>query len=175
MSTMKSAVICLTITLFATACNSNSYDATKENAAEQREQTVASNIKKYSNIWDEFANHRKIEVFNDSNFTKDVIIHAQPNNVVGIDSARAYYENYLTGFSNIKFTIVDIFGEGNKLMKHWHFTGKHTGDFFGIAATGKDVEVDAVTVVRMQDGKIAEETDFVDNLEFMQQLGVIPR
>ena len=65
------------------------------------------------------------------------------------------------------------FGQGNKLVKHWNFKGKHTGTFFGIPATGKDVEVVAVTLVRMQDGKIAEETDFVDNLEFMQQLGLI--
>jgi hypothetical protein len=29
--------------------------------------------------------------------------------------------------------------------------------------------------VRMENGKIAEERDFFDNLEFMQQLGLIPR
>jgi hypothetical protein len=27
----------------------------------------------------------------------------------------------------------------------------------------------------MENGKIAEEQDFLDNLEFMQQLGLIPR
>ena len=29
--------------------------------------------------------------------------------------------------------------------------------------------------VKMKDGKIAQEQDFLDNLEFMQQLGLIPR
>jgi hypothetical protein len=29
--------------------------------------------------------------------------------------------------------------------------------------------------VKMKDGKIAEEQDFMDNLEFMQQIGLIPR
>ena len=112
-------------------------------------------------------------MFNDSNFTKDVVMHANPD-VVGIDSARAYYANYLTGFSNITFTIKDVFGQGDKLVKHWNFSGTHTGVFFGILATGKKISIDGVTLVRMQDGKIAEERDFFDNLDFMTQLGLMP-
>ena len=64
---------------------------------------------------------------------------------------------------------------GNKLVKHWNFKGTHTGRFFGIPATNKKVDIDGVTLVRMENGKIAEERDFLDNLEFMQQLGLIPR
>jgi hypothetical protein len=37
------------------------------------------------------------------------------------------------------------------------------------------VNIDGVTLVRKDSGKIAEERDFFDNLEFMQQLGLIPR
>jgi len=62
-----------------------------------------------------------------------------------------------------------------KLVKHWNFKGKHTGVFFDIPATGKNVDIDGVTLVRMDNRKIAEERDFLDNLEFMQQLGLIPR
>ena len=137
--------------------------------------TVAANIKMYSHVWDEIINKGKLEMFNDSNFTKNVVMHASPADVVGIDSARAYYANYLTGFSDITFTIKDVFGMGNKLAKHWNFKGTHTGVFFGVPATNKKVDIDGVTLVRMSSGKIAEERDFLDNLEFMQQLGIIPR
>ena len=136
---------------------------------------VAANIKMYTHVWDEIINNRKLDMFNDSNFTKRVVMHASPSDVVGIDSARAYYANYLTGFSDISFTIKDVFGMGNKLVKHWNFKGTHTGIFFGIPATNKKVDIDGVTLVRMESGKIAEERDFFDNLEFMQQLGLIPR
>lgn len=137
--------------------------------------SVAANIKMYSHVWDEIVNKRDLSFFNDSNFTKDVVMHASPSDIVGIDSAKAYYNNYLTGFSNITFTIKDVFGQGNKLVKHWNFKGTHTGVFFGIPATNKQVDIDGVTLVRMENGKIAEERDFLDNLEFMQQLGLIPR
>ena len=136
---------------------------------------VAANIKIYTHVWDEIINNRNLDLFNDSNFTKNVVMHASPSDVVGIDSARAYYANYLTGFSDISFTIKDVFGMGNKLVKHWNFKGTHTGIFFGIPATNKKVDIDGATLVRMESGKIAEERDFFDNLEFMQQLGLIPR
>jgi len=136
---------------------------------------VEANIKIYTHVWDEIINNRNLDLFNDSNFTKSVVMHASPSDVVGIDSARAYYANYLTGFSDISFTIKDVFGMGNKLVKHWNFKGSHTGIFFGIPATNKKVDIDGVTLVRMESGKIAEERDFFDNLEFMQQLGLIPR
>ena len=94
--------------------------------------------------------------------------------MVGIDSARAYYANYLTGFSNIEFRIVDIFGQGDKLTKHWTFKGVHTGDFFGMASTGKQAFVQGSTIARMENGKIMEEQDFFDNLDLLTQLGLYP-
>jgi steroid delta-isomerase-like uncharacterized protein len=127
----------------------------------------------YTHVWDEIINKRRLDMFNDSNFTKDVVMHANPD-VVGIDSARAYYANYVTGFSDVTFTIKDVFGQCNKLVKYWNFKGKHTGVFFGIPPTGKTVSIDGVTLVRMQNGKIAEERDFYDNLDFMTQLGLMP-
>jgi len=134
--------------------------------------SVAANIKLYSHVWDEIMNKGKLNMFNDSNFTTDVVMHASPKDAVGIDSARAYYANFLTGFSNIRFTIKDVFGQGNKLVKYWNFKGTHTGVFFGIPATGKTVSLDGTTLVRMSGGKIAEERDFYDNLDFMTQLGL---
>ena len=153
------------------ACNNTQTNTPTETTVD----TVSSNIKMYSHVWDEIINKGKLDLFNDSNFTKNVVMHAAPSDIIGIDSARAYYSNYVTGFSNIVFTIKDVFGMGNKLVKHWNFKGTHTGIFFGIPATGKKLDLDGVTLVRMENGKIAEERDFFDNLEFMQQLGLIPR
>ena len=161
------AAICIIASQF-TSCNS---PAKTEPAAND---SVAANIKMYTHTWDEIMNHGKLDLFNDSNFTKDVIFHMKPANVIGIDSARAFYSNFLTGFSNIQFIFTDVFGQGNKLVKHWRFKGKHTGSFFGIPPTGKDVDLDGATIVLMRDGKIAEEQDFYDNLNLRTQIGKIP-
>lgn len=162
----KAFIIIVSGVLLFTACTSPEKEKTDQ---------LEVNKKMYSRVWDEIINHGKLELFNDSSFTKDVLMHASPADIVGIDNARAYYANYVTGFSDVVFTIKDVFGQGDKLVKHWNFKGTHTGVFFGIPATGKKVDIDGVTLVRMSNGKIAEERDFFDNLEFSQQLGLIPR
>lgn len=134
---------------------------------------LADNINMYSNTWDEIINNGKLELFDNTRFDEDVTLIMNPENVVGIDNVKDFYANYLTGFSNIKFTIVDVFGQGQKIMKHWNFKGTHSGDFFGIPATGKMVDIDGVTLVMMKNGKIAQEQDFMDNMALMQQLGIL--
>lgn len=168
---MRQTLVLLVIMATLAACK-NSADNKSQPATTD---SVAANIKLYTHVWDEIINKGRFELFNDSNFTKNVVMHVSPADIVGIDSAKAYYSNYVTGFSNVKFTIKDVFGMDNKLVKHWNFKGTHTGVFFGIKPTGKEVDIDGVTLVRMEKGKIAEERDFFDNLAFMQQLGLIPR
>ncbi|MBA4409356.1 MAG: ester cyclase [Bacteroidota bacterium] len=157
------AVLAVT-TLLLSACST---------PVKEKADPVEANIKMYTHVWDAIINQGKLELFNDSNFTADVVMHANPD-IFGIDKAREYYANYLTGFSNIEFTIKDVVGQGDKIVKHWNFKGTHTGEFFGIPATGKTVNIDGVTLVRMANRKIAEERDFMDNLDFMTQLGLIP-
>ena len=131
------------------------------------------NVEYYSHVWEVAINEGRINIL-DSAYVDDAVVHAVPE-VKGKANARAYYENYVTGFSNRKFIVKEIFADGYRLVKHWEFKGKHTGTFFGIPATGKDIDVFGVTIAKMRDGKIAEEQDFMDNLEFMQQLGLMPR
>ena len=131
-------------------------------------------IKMYSQVWDDIMNKGEIDLINKKKFDKSITLVTSPENVVGIDAFKAYYQNFLTGFSDIEFTIIDIFGQDNKLMKHWNFKGNHTGDFFGIPATNKEVDIDGVTLVKMKKGKILQEQDFMDNLIFMSQLGINP-
>lgn len=137
---------------------------------------LEANLKMYTSVWEEILNNGKIEMINESHFDKNVTLVMSPenDNIVGVDNFRAYYNNFLTGFSDIEFTVIDAFGQGDKIVKHWNFKGKNTGDFFWLDPTNKEVDIDGVTLVLMKDGKILQEQDFMDNLLFMQQLGFIP-
>jgi steroid delta-isomerase-like uncharacterized protein len=158
---LTTTYLLLSIILLVTSCDSTN-------------KQVEKNIKMYTNTWDEIINNGKLELFNETNFDKDIILIMSPENLVGIDNVKDFYSNYLTGFSNITFTVVDVFGQGHKIVKHWNFKGVHSGDFFGIPATGKSVDISGVTLVKIKDGKIFQEQDFMDNLVFMMQLGIDP-
>ena len=44
----------------------------------------------------------------------------------------------------------------------------------GIPPTGKTLSIDAITIHRMDNGKIAETWEVWDTLGFLQQIGVVP-
>jgi steroid delta-isomerase-like uncharacterized protein len=161
---MKKSILVLCLIAALASCKSES---------DKNAELAKSNVEYYSRVWDVVINEGRSNIL-DSAYVDDAVLHTIPE-VKGKANAKAYYENYITGFSNRKFTVKEIFADGDKLVKYWQFKGKHTGPFFGIPATGKDVDVSGVTIAKMKDGKIAEEQDFMDNLEFMQQLGLIPR
>lgn len=174
MKTLNYFIICSILILFSIVITSCKNERSAEDIRlETAHKQLIANLKMYTTTWENIINKREIDQINGNNFDKNVTLVTSPQNIVGIEGFKAYYNNYLTGFSNIKFTIVDAFGQDDKIVKHWNFRGTNTGKFFGIPATGKEVNIDGVTLVKMKDGKIAQEQDFFDNLEFMQQLGVI--
>ena len=123
-------------------------------------------------VWDKFFNG-DMDIINSDYFTEDVKVVLQGEDLIGIKSLKNYYSNYVNGFSDAEFTFIDLFGEGDKLVKHWNFKGTHDGDFFGIPATGNKVDLSGTTLILMEGGKIKQEQDFFDNLDFYKQLGIM--
>ncbi|PKA83096.1 hypothetical protein ATE92_1242 [Ulvibacter sp. MAR_2010_11] len=143
-------------------------------ACDNPNKQVEDNIAKYTSVWDEIINDGNLELINDTNFDPEITLISSPDNVVGIDAFKDYYSNFTTGFTNADFSIVDIFGQGDKLVKHWKFKGTHSGEFFGIPPTSKIIDVEGTTIAVMKNGRITQEQDFMDNLSFMSQLGIDP-
>ncbi len=52
--------------------------------------------------------------------------------------------------------------------------GTHQGELMGVPATGKQVITSGISILRVANGKIAEQWDNFDNLGMLQQLGALP-
>ena len=136
---------------------------------------LESNLQMYESVWDKIINGRQIDLINLDSFDEGVTaVAASPEgDIVGLENFKNHYSNYITGFSDAEFIIIDAFGQGDKIVKHWRFKGTHDGEFFGVPASGKQVDISGVTLVKMKDGKIASEQDFMDFLAFYTQLGLM--
>ena len=147
------------------ACGTNNNDASVDIA----QNTLEKDLAKYESIWNSFLSG-DTSVANENNFQKDVVVVTAQGDLVGINAVKDFYMNYLNGFSDIEFTILDAFGQGERIVKHWNFKGTHTGVFFGIPATGNKLDLSGTTLVTMKDGKIAKEQDFFDMQSLILQL-----
>ena len=78
------------------------------------------------------------------------------------------------GFSERRFEIHQVVTEGDTVVVHCTFHGRHTGQFMGLAPTNQPVALRQVHIVRFQDGKVVEHWAVRDDLGLGRQLGAIP-
>ena len=162
-NTVTKTVIFLSLIL-SVSCADKASKKTVDNAAQ-----LDKDLEMYQGVWNAFL-AGDTSVINANNFTENVVVVTAEGDIVGIEGVKNHYLNYLTGFTEIEWKIKDAFGQGDRLVKHWNFKGKHTGDFFGIPATGNFLDLSGTTMVTMKDGKIAKEHDFFDMKSMLDQL-----
>ena len=81
---------------------------------------------------------------------------------------------YLTAFPDAQFTMEDLIAEGDRVVICQTFRGTYQGELMGTPATGKQVTVSAIVIVRIVNGKAVEVWENGDTSGLLQQLGVVP-
>ena len=84
--------------------------------------------------------------------------------------ARAFYG----AFDGMKHEVERVVADGDNVAVRFVLRGKHTGAFFGIPPTGKDVMIAANVLLSVRDGKVTEVFGIFDEAGMLRQLGVIP-
>ena len=130
---------------------------------------LVKDLEMYKYVWSRFF-EGDTAIVSDKYFSDDVVVVTAEGNLVGVESVKNFYLNYFLGFSDVEFTIVDAFGQGDKIVKYWNFKGTHTGNFFGIPASGNKLDLSGTTLVSIKDGKISREQDFFDMMSMLNQL-----
>ncbi len=100
--------------------------------------------------------------------------HSAPAGMTDREGSKQFLGGFLNGFPDCHFTIDDMIAEGDQVVTKKTFSGTHEADFAGIPPTGKRVTLQFVDIMRVRDGRIVEHWLSMDQLSFMQQLGVVP-
>ncbi|MCK7489313.1 MAG: ester cyclase [Anaerotruncus sp.] len=66
-----------------------------------------------------------------------------------------------------------MISEGPMVSARWEAGGTHAKEYMGIPASGKYITWSGIDVLRIADGKIAEEWGAIDMLSFLMQTGVV--
>jgi predicted ester cyclase len=95
------------------------------------------------------------------------------NNVHGPDEWKQHMASFRAAFSDPHYTIDFQIAEGDMIMNYWTLRQTHTGELWGIPASGKEVTISGMSVGRIVDGKIVEEWTVVDLFRMMLQIGAV--
>lgn len=99
----------------------------------------------------------------------------------GREDVRNFMSDFRAAFPDLKFWgAADLIAEGDYVVGRWEGGGTHTGSAFGDflagslpAASGRKMHFTGTTVLRIEDGKIAEEVGLDDGVAALTQLGIL--
>jgi len=91
------------------------------------------------------------------------------------DGVLTLFRMQLAAFPDLRMEPEDVFASGDKVVARVTLTGTHQGEFMGMPATGKRINVQLIDIIRFGDDGLAHEhLGVVDALTMMQQLGAVP-
>ncbi len=97
-----------------------------------------------------------------------------PGQGPGLDGLKDILRAMRSGFPDIVFSIQEQITEGDKVVSRFEWTGTHKGEFLGIPATDRPVQVWGVVIDRLEDGRIKDTRLIMDTLGLMSQLSALP-
>jgi steroid delta-isomerase-like uncharacterized protein len=105
-------------------------------------------------------------------FSEDFINHTAPPGSPKNRDGVVYFFNHLlkSAFPDLKVEIHDMVAEGDKVTTRKSFHATHQGPFFGVAPTGKTVQMSVMDMIRLHDGKFIEHWGILDLHGLMAQL-----
>ncbi len=92
-------------------------------------------------------------------------------NVISRENLKQSMRRRLTAFPDLRVTIEEIIGEGDKVGIWYTVQGTHRGEFEGIGPTGSQVNWFGFDLLRIESGKITQGRFIDDALGLMRQLG----
>ena len=113
----------------------------------------------------------------DDLYDSDLSVHVPGNNFKGRDGIQQFIGMYHEAFPDLQVDIQGFYPDESDAggVLHWKFTGTHKGDLMGLAPTNQELSIEGMTLSRIENGKIVEETYLWDRLNQLNQLGVSPR
>jgi steroid delta-isomerase-like uncharacterized protein len=97
-----------------------------------------------------------------------------PGQGPGREGLRVTLVAFQHGFSDMRWTVEEQIGEGDKVFTRMNFAGTHTGEFLGMPATGQSVSVTAQTIDVVRDGLMVRSRILFDTAAMLGQLGMMP-
>jgi steroid delta-isomerase-like uncharacterized protein len=125
-------------------------------------------------FYDEVINGRNLDLI-DELLSDDFVEHEEfPGIPPTRDGVKQIFETFYAAFPDIHFRVDDLLAEGDLVAARVTITGTHEGEFMGVPATGRSVEITAMDLVSFEDGKGTAHWGVGDMVSLLQQLGAMP-
>jgi predicted ester cyclase len=111
------------------------------------------------------------EVFNNHDISAIEKYFSNKNPPLGSEGFKQSLSAQFKAFPDIQAKIEHIVAENDLVVVFLNFTATQQGEFQGVPPTNKPVNIRSADLYRIENEKIAEHWDVVDQLNLLQQTG----
>lgn len=104
----------------------------------------------------------------------DIQYHVPGTPPLDLEAMRMRASEFSSSFSDIHRDVHDLIAEDDRVAFNSTIEMTHSGEYMGIAATGKRLSYLEMGIFRIENGQIAEMWGLSDRLGLMQQIGAPP-
>ncbi len=121
--------------------------------------------------WEEVWNQGKLELIPEL-LRPDYILRepSAAKDVVGHEAVREFIQTYQRAFPDLHFAIADMLAEADKVATRWLVTGTQQGPLKGLEPRGQAIAISGMSIIRIADGKLAEDWANWDTFAMLMQL-----
>ncbi len=104
----------------------------------------------------------------------DVVEHEElPGLEQNKEGVVQFFRGCMAAFDGFRMNIEEVIAEGDRVSVRATTSGTHRGEFMGIPATGKQLNVPLADYFRIEGGKVKEHWGVMDSGAMMMQMGVV--
>jgi steroid delta-isomerase-like uncharacterized protein len=103
-------------------------------------------------------------------YAPDIKLHAGTYDFPSKEAVEAMYKAMHAATSGLRLDIHETFGDGDRLAARYTVAGTHTGELMGIPATGRPISITGITIMKFEDGRVAERWDSDDSATVLSRL-----
>jgi steroid delta-isomerase-like uncharacterized protein len=106
-------------------------------------------------------------------FTPDFVDHAPwPGHSADAAGFAAGLDEMVAAFPDLRVDVQRTVAQGDMLTTHFTVSGSQLGAFMGAPASGRTFNVEAIDILRLRDGRVAEHWGVMDTGAMADQLGL---
>jgi predicted ester cyclase len=126
-------------------------------------------VRRYFEAIDATSDENMLDEFLSDNFVDHT---PSPGCSPDLEGMKAAYRMFAHG-SPGTHSIEEMVAEGDKVVVRVSARGTHSGELFGIPASGCDIASTGIAILRIEDGKIVEHWSEVDMMGVLVQIGAV--
>jgi len=107
-------------------------------------------------------------------YGQEIRLHGYTPEPMGKVEVGAFYRRIFSAFQSPQLIFNEILESADSVTIRFIMTGTHVGEFMGVPATGREIALPGITILRFAGDTVIERWSSADMLGLLVQLGAVP-